>query len=120
MEIQIFSVKYCCDLELTLHSQLRNLYLLALRAVFPDADSDLELWGLEDLGLADWGLPEEGVGRISEDMEGLADLGGVGVYLGDWTGGALFGLGGGDGVDRYRSLVSNGGTADILSVLEIT
>lgn len=62
-------------------------------------DADLELRGLEDWGLDDCGLPAEGVGRKSEEMEGLADLGGVGVYLGDWTGGALFGLGGGDGVD---------------------
>lgn len=85
-----------------------------------DADSDFELRGRDDRGLADWGRPDDGVGRKSDDTEGLADLGGVGVNRGDWTGGALFGLGGGDGVERYRSLVSKGGTADVRSVLDIT
>lgn len=95
-------------------------HLLALRPALEEADSDFELRGRDDRGLADWGRPDEGVGWKSDDTEGLADLGGVGVNLGDWMGGALFGLGGGDGVERYRSLVSKGGTADVRSVLDIT
>lgn len=84
-----------------------------------DVDSDFELRGRDDRGFVDWGRFDDGVGRKFDDIEGLVDLGGVGVNRGDWIGGVFFGLGGGDGVERYRFLVFKGGIVDVRFVLDI-